>query len=90
MSPQESEKARRKLDALATWTPEALDEELEKWTPEEVTKFWADLEQPFQQMCRAFGIATQRQRVSLRGMRTHQQIKRLTVLQKHAQRELIY
>jgi len=81
---QDREKARRRLDDLATWSPEQLDEELSTWAPEAVTKLWNLLEQPFRQMCRAFGMATQRQRVSLRGRRTHQQIQRLTVLQRHA------
>ena len=76
---------RHKLDCLATWTPEDLDEELSTWDSDEVDKLWNLLEAPFQRMCRAFGVATQRQRVSLRGVRTHQQIKRLTVLQRHAE-----
>ncbi|MBA7474724.1 hypothetical protein ES707_10078 [subsurface metagenome] len=81
---KESDKVRRKLDILTDWSPEALEEELSGWTPEEVADMWNLLEIPYRQICRAFGMATQRQRVSIRGIHTHQQIRRLMVLQRHA------
>ena len=83
---QERDKAMRKLDDLATWSPEDLDEELSTWTPEAVTNLWNLLETSYRRMCRCFGLASSRQRMSARGVRTHQQIKRLIVLQRHAQR----
>lgn len=79
------EAARRKLDDLATWTPDELDEEFSEWPHEKVTNLWTLLEGPYRLMCRAFGIASDRQRMSARGQHTHKQIKRLAVLQKHAQ-----
>jgi len=85
---QERDTVRRTLDRLTDWSPEQLEEEFSRWTPEEVTNLWNLLEATFRQMCRAFGVATPTQRVSLRGRRTHQQIQRLTVLQRHAIKEI--
>jgi len=84
MTNQEREKARRMLDALATWPATELKEEFSKWTPEKLAKWWSCLERPYRQMCRAFGLASSRQRMSARGQYTHKQIKRLMVLQRHA------
>ena len=81
---QDREAARRKLDDLATWTPEQLDEEFSEWPHEKVTKLWNLLEESFRNMCRGWGISSKRQQMSQRGIYTHLQIQRLTVLQKHA------
>ena len=88
MTTQEREKARRKLDNLSTWTPEQLDEELATWAPEKVNDLWKLLEKPYRLMCRGFGLASARQKVSARGIYTHQQIKRIAVLQRHAERSV--
>lgn len=75
---------RRKLDEIATWTPEELREEFSAWTPDEIVELWEILEQPFRDMCSAFGLCSHRMKMGPRGIRTHGQIKRLEVLQEYA------
>ena len=81
---QKQKKIRDKLDRLKDWTPDELREELATWSNEEIIELWELLEKPYRDICRGFGLASGKQRVSPRGILTDRQIKRLSVIHEFA------
>jgi len=83
---QRTAKRNDKLASLATWRAEDLEEEFSSWTPQEVKDLWDLLKPVFVGYCYRFGIMRPRDRVSLRGVQLHAQIKRLDELQNVAKK----
>ncbi len=83
---QRTAKRTDKMARLATWRPEELVEVLSSWAPQEVKDLWDLLKPVFVSMCYRFGTMRPNNRVTRRGIRLHQQMKRLDKIQEAARK----